>query len=434
MKPVKYTRYIAGTLRVAVMVLLFWFIVTFVQMLVQEMAFLFMREDIAAEAERRKRFEGFEWKQHRSSKEVLADGTIHLVYTAEHSRVGQGYNERQIFDVNGNLTWQGLDKDKPYEYLRWAERPSNSFSDSQLVYMQQIGPDLSRLLEIPVNSNLRTEEIWRYDVERQIFTGHGREGEVVGYIGEGGFAINQSETVGLGGFRLFLLCEGSVLNPVFIWQTDNRIYEINFETRQIQILFESPVSNIDMIRLNNWRQKPSERPSGNIVYRPMIFCRTEDNVYYLIMRNPEQIVAIEAFKNEDPNSYRLNVTATNEGAFLLCHKRSFVPPAGISQKQLEQYRKELMRKEVPLFVEFYKADNTGGINMVSRFDWVKPAIDESMEWMGVDFYEKYTKMISSVSPLAYDLLWRFFEDGMLRLSKRLRKKLRKNCLKRFTLN
>jgi len=418
MKPVKYTSYIAGALRVAVTALLFWFIVTFVQVLVNQMSYLFMREDTAAEAEMKKRYEGFEWKQHRSSKEVMADGTIHLVFTKEYSRLRQGYNEQQIFDVNGNLIWQGSDKDKPYEYLQWAERPSNSFSDRQLLYMQQTGPELSRLLEIPVNSNLRTEEIWRYDIERQIFTGYGRHAEVVGYIGAGGFAIERSEAVGLGDFRLFKICEGPALNPVFLWQTDNRIYEINFETRQVQILFESPAGKIDMIRLNNWRQKPSEKSAGNIEYKPLIFCRTEDNVYYLIMRNPEQMVVVDAFKNENPDSYSLDATATNDAVSLLCHKRSFFPPLGISQKEKGRYWKEYRQKPEPLHLEFCRLDSFGKVELVSSFDWVRPAFDESLWQARIDFYERYRKMTSSVSPPAYDLLWRFFEDGMLRLAER----------------
>ncbi len=415
MKPIRSKRYIARAFRVTVTVLLFWFIVTFVQVLTFQTAYLFNREDTA---EGKDIFGGSQWMPHRSSKEVLPDGTIHLVYTAEYSRVRQGYNELQIYDVNGNLIWQGPDKDKPFEYLQWAEFPSNSFDDHQLIYMQYIGTELSRVLDIPVNSNLRTEEIWRYNVNGQVFKGCSREGDVLGYIGAGGFAGSRSEAVGLGDFQLFELCESSVLNPVFIWQTDNRIYEINFETRQVQILFESPANKIDDIWLNNWRQKPSEKPAGNIEYRPMIFCRTEDNVYYLIMRNPEQTVTIEAFKNENPNSYSLDATATSKGVFLLCYKRSFFPPVGISQKQMEQYWKEYRQKPGPHYLEFYSADSSGDIELVSRFDWVRPAIDESLWQARIDFYEKYRKMTSSVSPIVYDLLWRFFEDGMLRLSER----------------
>jgi len=415
MKPVKYTRYIAVAFRVAVTILLFWFIVTFVQVLTFQTAYLFVGEDTD---EWEDIFKGLQWREHRSSKEVLPDGTIHLVYTAEHSRLRPGYNEQQIFDVNGSLIWEGLDRDKPFEYLQWAERPSRSFYGNQLLYMQQIGPELSRLLDIPVNSNLRTEEVWRYDVERQIFTGYGREGDVLGYIGAGGFAERLSEAVGLGDFRLFKLCEGTGINPVFLWQTDNRIYEINFETRQVRIIFESPTGKIGVLRSNNWNMKRTDEPAGNVEYRPMIFCRTEDNMYYLIMRNPEQTVVVEAFKNENPDSYSLDSTATNKGVFLLCHKNSFFPPPGISEKEKERYRKEYRQKPEPRCLEFYSVGGSGDIELVSSFDWIRPAIDESMWQARIDSYERYRKMTSSVSPPAYDLLWRFLEDDMLRLAKR----------------
>ncbi len=414
MKPAKCTKYITDAFRIAVTVLLFLFIVAFVQIIFIQITFLFISKDTIGSDT----FKSDEWRINSSSKKLMADGTIHLVYTTKHSYIRRGYSEEQIYDVNGNLMWQGTEKDRPFEYLQWAGYPRGSFNDHQLLYMQQITPELSRVLDIPVNSSQRTEEIWRYDIERQIFRGYGLEGEVVGYIGATGFAVSQSEAVGLGEFQLFTLCGGSGLNPVFLWQTENRIYEINLETRQVQVLFKSPESNIDMIRLNNWRQKPSEKSAGDIEYRPLIFCRTEDNMYYLIMREPEQTITIDAFKNENPDSYSLDAAATNEGVFLLCNRRSFYPPVGISQKEKKRYWKEYRQKPEPRYLEFYSIDDSSEIELVSSFDWIKPVIDESVLWAGMEFYERYKKMASSVSPPAYDLLWRFFENGMSRLSKR----------------
>ena len=78
----------------------------------------------------------------------------------------------KVYDVKGDMIWEGRAKDKPYQHLDWAEHARGSFDDRRMKERQMIDPGMSRRLEIPVRTEDQTNELWRYDYVRDIFTGY----------------------------------------------------------------------------------------------------------------------------------------------------------------------------------------------------------------------------------------------------------------------
>ena len=77
----------------------------------------------------------------------MPDGTIHLVYTPERTPgLPKKSDREQIFGANDNLLWEGLSKDRPYEYLPLANQlrqHSSDFTQQRMIRMQMITPEFS---------------------------------------------------------------------------------------------------------------------------------------------------------------------------------------------------------------------------------------------------------------------------------------------------
>ena len=60
-------------------------------------------------------------KMREASREFLPDGTIHCLYYVPTAKKGRHVKKDEqtieIYDVNANLLWEGINKKKPYEYL-----------------------------------------------------------------------------------------------------------------------------------------------------------------------------------------------------------------------------------------------------------------------------------------------------------------------------
>jgi hypothetical protein len=359
-------------------------------------------------------------KIRKSAHKFLPDGTIHLVYDCSNApavygidnrytgaTIADGEQQEEIYDVNGTLLWSGLEKNRPYEYLSWTELSRSyreEFDERRMKQIQMITPEFSRPLEIPVRSQEKTEEIWRYEPGRDLFVGYRLDGGKIGYISSTGLTDSISQAKPFGRFKLFTAwCPMDSFSPTLLWQTRRHIYEINFEKRQVQLISESTEANIKQISLHKWRAlRPQTPQDSKITYRPLIRCLTEDGKHHLIMQNPDQKVTVTV--DDDWWSESILFTATTQGTFLYrrdTEKR--LPKAYLkSPKLIDEWLTKFEGKPHKQWIELYRVDNQGNLNFLNRYDWTAPArpgrtVKASPPWIKV---KRYACQFSS--PL-YDL-------------------------------
>ena len=350
-------------------------------------------------------------KIRNSAKQFLPDGTIHLVYTfSDVPTVSEDDQKQQeVYDANGSLLWSGLQKNRPYEYLSWTEVPSDysqRFDEQRMKQIYTITPEFSRPLEIPVRSQEKIQQIWRYDPTRQLFVGYRVNGGNIGYIGSKGFTDSISRAKPFGTFKMFTdWCPQDSFSPTLLWQTNRRIYEINFEKQRVQLIFESIESNIKQIALHKWRPIRSEtEPDLKIPYRPLIKCMDEDNKHHLIMRNPDRKLTVTV--DDDWWSLPLSFTATTQGIYLYHFDTEKRLPTAYSKspKLIDEWLRKFEGKPYKNWMELYKVDNKANLHLLNRYDWTVPARTGPI--LKVNPPRKKTKhYVRQFSPPLYDLTW-----------------------------
>ena len=402
----KIAKYIAGSGKVFMTVLIVLIVVTVVQGFTMEAMrmFAYTKRTAAIKSEPRTEEQKRIDRIRQSSKQFLPNGTIHLVYEprTERGRIIEPRTE-QIYDANDQLLWEGPKDQRPYEYISWAEQPrrySEAFELLQIKQMQMLTPIFSRSIEVPVGSINNTEQIWRYRPGAGCFEGYNVGGGRIGYIGAAGFSDAAPKAKPLGDCQLFTAwCPQDSSSPTLLWQTDRRIYQINFEKRQTELIFESGDSDIETINMHAWRDfKPgTDDYIDPEKYRPLLVCITQDEVHHLILREPDQRLSLPG--------PRCSVTATRQSIYALRHASDTVPvPSILTSPELykqwvEQYRKEPQKWRI----ELYRVGNESGLELLNRYDWVMPAPGRFMQVESVMAGQRF---VTHFSPPLYNLALR----------------------------
>lgn len=352
-----------------------------------------------------------------SEKKFLPDGTIHLVYRPERTQVRRDKPEiMQIYDANDKLIWQGPISRRPhYSHLSWAGRLNSyrrDFTQQRMRQLQMITPELSRTLEVPVQSDKKIIRIWRYHPAREFFIGYDTDGKKIGYIGSTGLTNSIIETKSLGKFRSFTAwCPQDSFSPTLLWRTQRRIYQIDFEKQKVELLFEGADSDIEMISQHAWKDiDPDKEGSTDYEkYRPLLHCITKDDIHHLIMREPEQRLTISIppdWKDWFGNSYQF--TATREAIFM---RRSWVesrrpPEYSKSPKIYMDWWRNFRRKPQKIWVELYKVNSQSNLELLNHYTWTEPGLSETVV-EARDFRTPATRYVSKFSPPLYDWAWHF---------------------------
>ena len=346
-----------------------------------------------------------------SAKYFLADGTIHLIYKLGSTPGRMNESETaQIYDANDNLLWEGPgNKKRPYEYLLfWAKQirvNRDGFTQQQMKRIQMITPGFSRNIEIPVGSDDKIKQIWRYHPGAQYFKGYNTKGGKIGYAGSTGFTDSKTKVKPFGEFRLFTAwCPQDTSSPTLLWQTQRHIYQIDFEKQNVELIFESTEADIEIERtsLHAWRDvKPGEKEYRyNKKYRPLLLCRTKDGKHHLILREPKQQLSLVVVP-------RSSVTATKQGIFVRHTGSDSLPPKNIadSRELFDKWLQERRGKPRNLWVELYKVDNQGGLELLNRYDWTVPAPPMPVV-KARDPRPAVKRYVSQISPPFYDYVLR----------------------------
>jgi len=337
----------------------------------------------------------------RSAKEFLPDGTIHLVDRVE-LLSDQKYRE-QIYDVNDNLLWEGLSDKRPYEYLSLPEQSRSYqeiFSRRQMGNIQGLSPGFSSYIEIPVGSDEKVEQIWRYKPSAHYFVGYDMRKKKIGYLGSNGFSDTKSELEPFGEFRQSTTwCPVDSENLIMLWQTRRQIYQIDFEKRQVELVFESTDSDITEMNLHAWRLLAPEAKGyvDRDKYRPMMQCGTMDGKHHLILRGPKQQFSFEL--------RRPFFIATRQEIFVRNTDSDTLPiPTIRSQELIDKWVEEIRDKTWNYWVELYKLDNQGNLELLNRYDWSRTL---RITGQTSDRRPIVQRSVSQFSPLMYDLFLRY---------------------------
>lgn len=427
MKLKRFSKYIAGPSRVFITIVILMFMIVLLQSIVAQMVQNKLYQTYLAKtpqdvtkglSEQEKKARRIE----RSAKNFLPDGTVHLVYLPQ-----QPYYQRdesmefEIYDTNDNLLWRGIKKDVPYEYLSLSARAWNAFSENSIKESQIITAEFSHSLIIPVGSTEGViRQVWRYEPKLQYFKGYKVRGTEIGYIGAAGFSDKKSEVKPLGKLVLFSAWTPKTsLEPRCIWQTDRRIYEIDFGDRTVELLFESPQAKILSISMQNWRGLESEitEKSTIIRYRSYIHCRTEDQNHHLIMCNPSQTLTIKV--PEEWISSSTSMAATEQNVYVHRTKIEGRPrdtgDKRLYRRLMRRWLAETRNKPIKFRVELYKAKNEGGLELVNSFNWIRLAHER---FKVPDYMTKSARYVSCVSPNLYDVVWVLYKEKLWLISNR----------------
>jgi hypothetical protein len=349
-----------------------------------------------------------------SAKNYLPDGTIHLVENPgrRYYSEWEDSDKQVVYDANDNLLWRGRAQDNPYEYISWAvDDRSGTFQAGDMWRMRQISPNMSRKLQVPVRSKEKTVEIWEYIVGRDCFVGYKAGGGKLGYIGADGFADSKSQAWPFGRFGSFIAwCPRDSHSPTLLWQTSRNIYQIDFEKRQVELIFQSK-ADIVGLQICTWglfRAGGVEQLEG---YRPLLHCRTKDDRDHLIMRDPPGIVTVDTPKSW--NKWLSNHTryaAADWGIFL---ERQWVdaevPPKNFaSSKDGQKWWRDYRAKPKKHWAELYKVDDQGGLDLLNKYGWTVPGespADLAVATRLAYTWQKTRGCVSQFSPPLYDLLW-----------------------------
>ena len=350
-----------------------------------------------------------------SAKKVLPDGTIHLVRQPGRKLYSQWEDsgQQEVYDTNDNLLWQGTAKDSPYKYLLWtASAGGDSFNVRNMKQIQRTSPELSRTLEIPVRSQEETIQIWRYAPYGEFFTGYKVGGEKIGYAGATGFEDSKSAVRAFGEFgSFFSWCPKESFSPTLLWQTKRRIYQINFEKRKIELLFDGPDVDITDIFVHTWGSFGLYDGEPFPGYRPLLYCRTkdrtEDRQHHLVMRDMTRSLTVKTPEewNDRMNS-QIRFTAFEQSVFLY---RQWVaspllpkdPRTPWHSEGWRQYRAAPKERRL----DIYKVDDRGNIELISQIAWTVPGedlTDQTAGWLSVR--EKAQRCVNQFSPPMYDFV------------------------------
>ena len=411
-------RYIAEPAKVAMTTLLAFIAVVFVQVIFIVAANLFrtrpaappaptMDQELSAEEKRIQRINA-------AQKDFLPDGTLHLI--TETRALGRYESTpttpTEVYDVNDTQLWTGLSQDVPYDYLSWTQtaRYGDGFPRRSMRDLTHVSPVLYRTLEIPVATADKLLEIWRYDPRSDCFVGYDLGNGKLGYLGANGLTNDQTKVQPFGRFASFLTWwPPEALSPTLLWQTDRRLCQISVDRQQVELIFESPDSDMVDLRISRWDSYRPEGSTAGAQDRPLLDCRTQDGNHYLILKNPDQTIHVTIpddwnqwmFRNRD-------FAATERGIFLRLDWVAYPKPA---TRRDSNWWREYREATKTQWTELYRVDDAGNLDLINRFSWTVPGEQQSVALAGYrDVSARVEPCVKAFSPFLCDLVW----TGLLR--------------------
>jgi len=317
---------------------------------------------------------------HRSSKMFTPDGRVFLIGRVVNGMPG-------IYDANctkiGEFTKENLQKCLDWA---WPLEHNQDLNHSSFI-LQAYGT-----FRVMINKD--ANEVWEYIADKEVFAGHKIKGEAIGYLGINGFSQTQTDIKPFGKPKSTSNAIDVLKDQkkhILLWQTEKRLYSIDFVNRKTEILIDSSDANISKIETHNWRYDNKEQADAN--YRTMIkYCADDGNIH-LILNQPDEKITIktpEQWNNYLPNKVR--VTATKDAIFLSHETSDILKPAHYDTSH--EIRHEFDNTEdANCSAELYKVDSTGNLRLVNEFRWAKPEYVPPV-YKDEKYYLGYTSVVS----------------------------------------
>ena len=339
----------------------------------------------------------------RSLRMFLPDGTVHLAYTEY--QLPENLRAR-IYDLNDNLLWQGKEEELPEKYLKWPGNSSHHLHTYTLRSRHAIYPDPRRSIIVPVPRGKEIQSLWRYEDSGGYFAGFELDGNRIGFFGSAGFTSEKSRIKPLElpkSLITWIPLQGG--GPIMLWQTEHKIYQIDFGKQVVDLLLQLPDKKIRTMEVQGWMElgPDSENFIVSEEYRPMILCYTEENTVLTILRDPAEVIRIKM--PEDSKARISSVTATRKKIYMRTFDFGLKPPKEIARnsKAYSKWIRDRRKKPIEHAEELYQVDSDGQITFINRFEWTRQPIQR-----GVDRREQIRKLLSKTSPAFYDILVGFF--------------------------
>lgn len=411
--------YIARAARVFMATLLVLLLVAIVQAITFEVASLFWTTTPASSTEPKQELTPEQQRTQRiirAKKEFLPDGTLHLVTQISTSRPQPLYRpspldtptgQEQVYDVNDKLLWNGPASERPYNYLSWAQSTRNDgFTSERMRHLQQFADP--QTLEIPVATTDELLETWRYDPWADCFVGHSLDGGRVGYLSAAGLTDSKADVRPLGRFQSFQVWwPPDSHSPTVLWQTEQCIYEIDFASRQAERILESPQGKIEYVTMHPSYRFRLVGGETMVRTRPLLHGRTSDEVHHLILKEPDQRITV-ATPPEWQQWYgnHCEFAAAEEGVFL---RRTWLEYPAPAARGNPDWWTGFRRTPKNQWVELYRIDETGGLDLVNRYSLSLPGDLGATRY--VEPRSNVKRFVTAISPLLADLFWLPFPAG-----------------------
>ncbi len=358
-----------------------------------------------------------------AEKRFLPDGTLHLVTKTDgprwkpHHTPDSPTTQAQVYDANDRLLWEGPSRENPHTYLSWAgeARHRDNFNVYNMRSIRVISQ--ARILQVPVATEGRLQEMWRYHPWADCFVGHDVKGQTIGYLGAAGLATSSKEVKPFGDFENFLVWwPPDSYSPILLWQTDRRLYQIDFAKQEVELVFESPQSSIAWMGTHQWdsyRLSLTRGSGDNAEHpRPLLYCQTEDSKHYLVVRNPARTIAVsmpDEWATWPGNHWarwfgnQFVFGAMDQNVFMQRTWIEYPPPA---QRPDPDWWAKYRATAKTQWVELYRVSDAGQLDLVNRHSWTVPARKhETTQARSGDPRIWVRPNVNAMSPLLWDLAW-----------------------------
>ncbi len=348
-------------------------------------------------------------------KEILYDGSIHLVSKISTYISGKNIYETYIRDVNDRVLWsdKGKEEDLPYKYLSWP-MSNTLYYDTRTITRQMITPFFSDTFVIPVvPSKGAITEYWRYNSGKRYFIGFDLKRRKIGYAGSNGVKKFKNEVQPFEEAKYInMWLSKSSYTPILLWLTNNWLYKINFQERSVDVVFDAQDQVIDKVWMVNWVDAKRRYDHTDYTeYRPALYICTKNGRHHLLLRDPNEHLILKI--PEEWDSDRIRIAPTKNKIFLKYSYREGWPVPSNAQSKMkwwENYRYKSHKQRL----EVYQVNPSGNLEPINRFEWIHPADQKptSNEPTSQEkLYHRQQKMryyLRTASPPIYDLVWRWY--------------------------
>lgn len=348
---------------------------------------------------------------YESGIQYLPDGTLHLRYPPR-SSIGQVSPDEkvEIYDVNDCIVWAGIATDNPFLYLREAER-FNLHRRQELDMFQHTDPDFSRDLVFPVaDAEGKKTELWRYDFNKCYFTGYDRRKRIIGYCSAAGFTDKKEAIVPFQPLQdISAWIPWSFRSPQAFLFTERQIWQVNFETRRLEKLYESQTSKISGIETIAWRQLYS----WDIDSRPALLIHIKNQPPVLILKEPRRVLTIQ--RPESLSEDYFHLYSSGNSFYVVAGWIQGAPDPHTDFREYMKWREENRYKSWTHWQELYRIEEDGMLTLLNHFEYTRPPYSPSASQVILEEKaEQMREYTSFLAPACFSWLhaWihRWFEN------------------------